>query len=77
MQPLLNIAINAARQAGDIISRQVEQIEHIKVTPKGKHDFFCEVLDWSCDVHEICISRHQIAIRFLIGIESDCGCVWY
>ena len=41
------------------------------------HDFFCEVLDWSCDVHEICISRHQIAIRFLIGIESDCGCVWY
>ncbi len=43
MQPLLNIAINAARQAGDIINRHVEQIEHIKITPKGQHDFFCEV----------------------------------
>lgn len=43
MQPLLNIAISAARQAADIINRQVEQLEHIKVTPKGKHDFFCEV----------------------------------
>ena len=43
MQPLLNIAISAARQAGDIISRHVEQLEHMKVTPKGKDDFFCEV----------------------------------
>lgn len=43
MQPLLNIAINAARQAGDIISRHVEQLEHMKITPKGQNDFFCEV----------------------------------
>ncbi len=43
MQPLLNIAISAARQAGDIISRHVEQLEHMKVTAKGKDDFFCEI----------------------------------
>ncbi len=43
MQPLLNIAINAARQAGDIISRNIEQLDHMKVTPKGKNDFFCDV----------------------------------
>ena len=43
MQPLLNIAISAARQAGDIINRHIEQVEHLKVTPKGQHDFFCDV----------------------------------
>jgi myo-inositol-1(or 4)-monophosphatase len=43
MQPLLHIAINAARQAGDIISRHTEQLEHMKITPKGQNDFFCEV----------------------------------
>lgn len=43
MQPLLNIAINAARQAGDIIVRHMEQLEHVKVTAKGNNDYFSEV----------------------------------
>ena len=34
MQPLLNIAITAARQAGDIIIRHMEQLDRIKVTAK-------------------------------------------
>jgi myo-inositol-1(or 4)-monophosphatase len=43
MQPLLNIAINAARQAGDIIVRHMEQLEHLKVNTKGRNDFCSEV----------------------------------
>ncbi len=43
MQPLLNIAINAARQAGDIIVRHIDQLDRVKVTPKGQGDSFSEV----------------------------------
>ncbi len=43
MQPLLNIAISAARQAGDIITRHLEQLEHLKITTKGRNDFVSDV----------------------------------
>ena len=43
MQPLLNIAISAARQAGDIIVRHVEQLDRVKITAKGHEDYFSEV----------------------------------
>jgi myo-inositol-1(or 4)-monophosphatase len=43
MQPLLNIAINAARQAGEIIVRHIDQLDRIKPIAKNLHDFFCEV----------------------------------
>lgn len=42
-KPLLNIAIAAARQAGDIILRQSENVEHMKISEKSSGDFFCEV----------------------------------
>lgn len=34
MEPLLNIAVNAARQAGEIINRYVEQVDRLKILPK-------------------------------------------
>jgi myo-inositol-1(or 4)-monophosphatase len=43
MEPLLNIAINAARQAGDIIVRHLDQIDHIKITAKQGQGVFSEV----------------------------------
>lgn len=43
MEPLLNIAVNAARQAGEIIIRHMEQVDHLKVTSKAPNDFFSEV----------------------------------
>ncbi|HAT7071847.1 TPA: inositol monophosphatase [Legionella pneumophila] len=43
MEPLLNIAVNAARQAGEIINRYVEQIDRLKITPKNSHEYFSEV----------------------------------
>lgn len=43
MQPLLNIAVSAARQAGDIIVRHMAKREHLQVTAKGNEDYFSEV----------------------------------
>ncbi len=43
MHPLLNIAFNAARQAGEIIVRQFENVDRLVPTAKSKHDYFCEV----------------------------------
>lgn len=43
MEPLLNIAVAAARQAGDIIVRHIEQIDRIKVTAKDNAEYFSEV----------------------------------
>lgn len=43
MQPQLNIAINAARQAGDVILRHIDQAQHLTLMAKGEGDYFCEV----------------------------------
>ena len=43
MQPLLNIAITAARAAGDIIMRHHEQIDRLKIIPKEGNTFCTEV----------------------------------
>lgn len=43
MEPLLNIAVSAARQAGEIIVRHMEQVDHLKVNAKNSHDYFTEV----------------------------------
>lgn len=43
MQPLLNIAVTAARQAGDIIVRHMEQIDRLKINVKNNSEYFTEV----------------------------------
>lgn len=43
MEPLLNIALNAARQAGEIIIRYMEQVDRVKITAKNTHEYFSEV----------------------------------
>ncbi|PPD05697.1 MAG: inositol monophosphatase [Methylobacter sp.] len=43
MQPMLNIAVRAARNAGDIILRSSENVEHLRVSQKGKNDFASEI----------------------------------
>lgn len=43
MQPLLNIAVSAARQAGEIIVRHIEKLDRLQVTAKGVEDYFSEV----------------------------------
>lgn len=43
MNPMLTIAVRAARKAGDIITRQVDRLENISVAVKGQNDFVTEV----------------------------------
>jgi myo-inositol-1(or 4)-monophosphatase len=43
MHPLLNIAIRAARRAGELIVRHIDQLDAIQVTAKGRNDFVSEV----------------------------------
>lgn len=43
MQPLLNIAIRAARRAGEIIVRGMNRLHRLDVQRKGQNDFVSEV----------------------------------
>lgn len=43
MQPLLNIAIRAARRAGDLILRSLPKLDSIQVSSKGRNDFVTEI----------------------------------
>lgn len=43
MQPLLHIAISAARQAGDIIIRHMDSLDRITINEKSPNEFFSEV----------------------------------
>lgn len=43
MQPMLNIALRAARKAGDIIARSAEQLDRVQIEMKGGNDFVTEV----------------------------------
>lgn len=43
MQPLLNIAVRAARRAGDLIVRSLPRLDSIQVETKGRNDFVSDV----------------------------------
>jgi myo-inositol-1(or 4)-monophosphatase len=43
MQPLLNIAIRAARRAGDLIVRNLDRVPSLPVRAKSRNDFVTEV----------------------------------
>jgi myo-inositol-1(or 4)-monophosphatase len=43
MNPLLNIGIRAARRAGDVIVRNINRLDSIRVSSKGRNDFVSEV----------------------------------
>lgn len=43
MHPMLNIAVRAARKAGDIIIRACDQIDSLTITSKSPNDFVSEI----------------------------------
>lgn len=80
MQPLLNIAINAARQAGDIILRHMDQLDRIQISEKGTNDYFTEV-DVKAEqaiiqtIHKA-YPEHGILAEECGVIHDDAECVW-
>ena len=43
MDPMLTMAIRAARAAGDLIVRYVDRVDTLNISPKGRNDFVSEV----------------------------------
>ncbi|MFM2109081.1 MAG: hypothetical protein RLZZ372_5, partial [Pseudomonadota bacterium] len=43
MQPLLNIAVRAARRAADLIVRSLNRLDSLEVSSKGRNDYVTEV----------------------------------
>jgi len=43
VQPLLNIAVRAARRAGEVIVRSLNRLESLTITSKGRNDFVTEI----------------------------------
>jgi len=43
MQPMLNIAIRAARKAGNLIASNMDQVDRLDVTEKSSNDFVTQV----------------------------------
>jgi len=80
MQPLLNIAVTAARQAGDLILRHAEQVDRLKLLPKGEGDYACEV---DLKAEQIIIAAihkaypdHGIQAEESGHFQSDAETVW-
>ena len=79
MQPLLNIAVRAARRAGEVIIRSLNRLESLTVASKGRNDFVTEV-DHAAE-HEIIstIRRHYPQHAFLAeesGASGESDTVW-
>jgi myo-inositol-1(or 4)-monophosphatase len=77
--PLLNIAVRAARRAGEIIVRSMNRLESLTITSKGRNDFVTEV-DRAAE-HEIIaiIRRHYPQHAFLAeesGRSGEHDAVW-
>lgn len=69
MDPMLNIAIRAARTAGDIIVRAVDRIDRLDISAKGRNDFVCEI-DRQAEREIINILQNAYPNHACLGEES-------
>lgn len=69
MHPILNIAIRAARRAGDLIVRSLERIDYLAVETKGRNDFVSEV-DRAAEREIIQILRKAYPNHHFLGEEG-------
>ncbi len=69
MHPLLNIAVRAARRAGEVIARSIPRLEGIEIHAKERHDYVTEV-DRAAELEIINIIRHHYPDHAVLAEES-------
>ena len=69
MHALLNIAVKAARRAGEVIVRNMNRLESLTVTAKGRNDFVSEV-DTQAEAEIIGIIRKHYPNHAFLAEES-------
>lgn len=69
MHPMLNIAVRAARNAGDLIIRSIDSVGTLKVNQKSKNDYASEI-DNKAEQEIIKIIRNAYPDHAIIAEES-------
>ena len=69
MQPLLNIAVRAARRAGDVILRSLGRLDSLDVSTKGRNDFVSDV-DRNAEQEIIALIRKSHPDHAFLAEES-------
>lgn len=69
MHPMLNIAVRAARAAGNIITRYQNQIDSLSVSAKQRNDFVSEV-DRASEAEIIRVLRRSFPDHAILAEES-------
>jgi myo-inositol-1(or 4)-monophosphatase len=69
MHPLLNIAVRAARRAGEVIVRSLNRLDALTITSKGRNDFVSEV-DHAAEAEIIAIIRRHYPHHAILAEES-------
>jgi myo-inositol-1(or 4)-monophosphatase len=73
MQPLLNIAIRAARRAGEVIVRGMNRVHRLDIREKGQNDFVSEIdTQAELEIMEI-VRKHYPDHAFLAEESGDVG----
>ena len=79
MHALLNIAVRAARAAGEVIIRSLNRLESLTITSKGRNDFVSEV-DHAAEAEIIKLIRKNYPNHAFLAEESgrsgDSDTVW-
>jgi myo-inositol-1(or 4)-monophosphatase len=69
VQALLNIAVRAARAAGEVIVRSLNRLESLTITSKGRNDFVSEV-DHAAEAEIIKVIRKSYPSHAFLAEES-------
>ncbi len=79
MHALLNIAVRAARAAGEVIIRSLNRLESLTVTSKGRNDFVTEV-DHAAEAEIIKLIRKNYPSHAFLAEDSgrtgDSDTIW-
>ncbi len=69
MHPMLNIAIRAARNAGNVMLRSVDRIDTLTITSKARNDYVSEV-DRQAEMEIISVIRKAYPSHGILAEES-------